>query len=274
MERSVNQKSPLIIENGFDKSVKPYFNQLKKYCLSLTNSKWDGEDLFQDTLMKAFKKWDQQPRDISKAYLFRIASNTWIDNHRKHAPEIDAYADLLTIPGDKSMDKAAIEEAMSILLKKLTPKQRVVLLLTEAFNYTHQEIAEMIDCKEGAVRAALHRARKKLKFIDDKDAWDFECQEDARTYAQVFYSGAPEGFAKLYREETTVMGSRTKTMGSLEKTSLSTILIKNVAGTHASYCLVPIPMANGETMYMPFYQTEINALLAWLEENDAHPNAA
>ncbi|MBM7644921.1 RNA polymerase sigma factor (sigma-70 family) [Scopulibacillus daqui] len=265
MQASVSDTSSIIDDADFEKAIKPYFHQLKSYCLSLAKSSWDGEDLFQDTLIKAFSKWKSHNRNISKAYLFKAASNAWIDRHRKRQPDIDDSAELTNISLNESEDKAAVEEAMGILLKKLTPKQRAVLLLIEGFNFTHKEVAEMIGSKEGAVRAVLHRAHKKLQLIDKKkDIYSASNEEDVRTYVQTFYSGSPERFAALYKQEAGIVNS----MAS--HSQFSSRLIKGVGSGRSVYYLVPIILNNGKTLVMPFYQAEINVLLSWIEAYRSH----
>ena len=57
---------------------------LYRYCRYLSRSPWDAEDLVQDTLARAFATLGglhEPPRD-PRAWLFRVASNLWID----HAP--------------------------------------------------------------------------------------------------------------------------------------------------------------------------------------------
>ena len=57
---------------------------LHRYCRSLTGSVWDAEDLVQDTLLRGFAKLGEfsNPIDNPKAYLFRIATNLWVDRVR------------------------------------------------------------------------------------------------------------------------------------------------------------------------------------------------
>lgn len=133
------------LRRAFEDLTEPHRPSLWRYCLRLTGSPWDAEDLVQETLMKAFARltlfW--QPLD-PRAYLFRIASNEWIDGLRRVGP-----ADTL----------AAMEE----LVTRLPPRQRVVLLLSDDFRFRAAEVAAMIGSKEGAVKAALHRARSALR---------------------------------------------------------------------------------------------------------------
>src|SRR5437764_7358856 len=64
----------------------PLRSQLYRYCRYLTRSPWDAEDLAQDTLARAFvtlaRMGGQEPTN-ARAWLFRIASNLWIDQIRR-----------------------------------------------------------------------------------------------------------------------------------------------------------------------------------------------
>jgi DNA-directed RNA polymerase specialized sigma24 family protein len=59
----------------------PYLSDLHKHCLRLTGSTWDAEELTQETLLKAQIALEKHPdRPISKSFLYRIATNLWIDS--------------------------------------------------------------------------------------------------------------------------------------------------------------------------------------------------
>ncbi|HET7579268.1 MAG TPA: sigma factor-like helix-turn-helix DNA-binding protein [Bacillales bacterium] len=53
-------------------------------------------------------------------------------------------------------------ENIELLVRHLSPRQTVVFLLSEVFDFRAREVAEMAGITEGAVKALLHRARKKL----------------------------------------------------------------------------------------------------------------
>src|SRR5512144_2801643 len=59
--------------------------ELYRYCRHLTRSPWDAEDLAQDVLARAFVtlgKLGAAPPN-PRAWLFRVASNAWIDQQRR-----------------------------------------------------------------------------------------------------------------------------------------------------------------------------------------------
>ncbi|MBI3799157.1 MAG: RNA polymerase sigma factor [Deltaproteobacteria bacterium] len=68
----------------FLQRTEPLRPDLHRYCRALTGAVWDAEDLVQDTLLRAFAKLGEMGDKIDnpKAYLFRIASNLWVDHFR------------------------------------------------------------------------------------------------------------------------------------------------------------------------------------------------
>ncbi|MCF6411211.1 RNA polymerase sigma factor [Pseudalkalibacillus salsuginis] len=55
------------LHNYFEKEIEPFRKDLWNYCRYVTCSPWEGEDLFQETLLKAFAMLPQiwQPLNIS-----------------------------------------------------------------------------------------------------------------------------------------------------------------------------------------------------------------
>ena len=150
------------LRRQFDALVEPHRRSLWRYCLRLTGSAWDAEDLTQDALLRAFAQMQMiaQARD-TRAYLFRMASNLWIDTLRRMTPsaDLDEAAGLAVAAADP-WDVAA---AMDAVVSLLPPRQRAVFLLVDAFEFRPAEVAVMLRISEGAVKALLHRARAALR---------------------------------------------------------------------------------------------------------------
>jgi RNA polymerase sigma factor (sigma-70 family) len=145
-----------------------YRTDLLRYCCAITGSRWDGEDLFQETMMKAHKRQSKNDdQSIPKSYFFRIASNAWIDHCRKQRIDIDQYTDVNHLSVESMVDLVDVKEAIDILVAHLSQKQQIVFLLVEVFQYKASEVAERIGTTEGAVKALLNRARTKLKSIPE-----------------------------------------------------------------------------------------------------------
>src|SRR4051795_9093199 len=82
----------------FLETYEPLRPALYRYCRYLTRSPWDAEDLAQDVLARAFATLGQlhAPPRSPQAWLFRVASNLWIDRVRSVRSRPDGVAALPT----------------------------------------------------------------------------------------------------------------------------------------------------------------------------------
>jgi RNA polymerase sigma-70 factor, ECF subfamily len=137
---------------------------LHRYCSRMTGAVMDGEDVVQEALFEAYRKLEKfdESRPM-KPWLFRIAHNRCIDFLRRkgvrHEAEVAA-----AVPDVKESAEPALEagKAVEHLVLTLPPKERACLLLKDVFDYSLDEIAELVDSTAGGVKAALNRARTKL----------------------------------------------------------------------------------------------------------------
>lgn len=139
--------------------------RLHRYCSRMTGSVMDGEDVAQDALFEAYRKLDQY--DDSRPlgpWLFRIAHNRCIDFLRRRGVRVEAET---TAMGPDSVMPATppvlgVGRAVEQLVMSLPPKERACILLKDVFDYTLEEIAELVGSTVGGVKAALNRGRSKL----------------------------------------------------------------------------------------------------------------
>ena len=137
---------------------------LHRYCARMTGSVMDGEDVVQEALFEAYRKLDKfdQSRPL-KPWLFRIAHNRCIDllRHRgvQDQTEVAAAIPEATEPAEPVLGTG---KAVEHLVLTLPPKERACVLLKDVFDYSLEEIAELVDSSVGGVKAALNRARTKL----------------------------------------------------------------------------------------------------------------
>jgi RNA polymerase sigma-70 factor (ECF subfamily) len=144
----------------FLETYEPLRSQLYRYCRYLTRSPWDAEDLVQDALARAFVTLAQmggQEPENARAWLFRIASNLWIDQTRRRR-EVPFEAAVSSHPAEPR----APREAAGTLLVTLAPQERAAIVLKDVFDFSLDEIAASLGTTVGAVKAALHRGRGKL----------------------------------------------------------------------------------------------------------------
>jgi RNA polymerase sigma factor (sigma-70 family) len=146
-------------------SLSAYRDSLIRYCEHLGATRQDAEDVVHTTLLKALMAVRAGVRHPNvPAWLRRIAKNSWIDHVRKHSLSHPYGPSELAVRTESAFQSewAELEEALQILLTRLTPRQRMVFLLCEAFQYTDRETSELLGISREAVKAALHRARSRL----------------------------------------------------------------------------------------------------------------
>jgi RNA polymerase sigma-70 factor (ECF subfamily) len=138
----------------------PLRPELFRYCRYLTRSPWDAEDLAQDTLARALVTLGCMAAapPNPRAWLFRVASNLWIDRTRRTREDPGADAPEAAV-GD---EPRAAREAAGTLIARLSPQERAAVVLKEVFELTLEEVADALSTTVGAVKAALHRGRGKL----------------------------------------------------------------------------------------------------------------
>lgn len=144
-------------EGSEDPTWNEYYFKLQKYCHFLTQSKWDGDDLAQEALVKAISYYSQER--ITPALLNKIAHNHWMDTLRKRKNEPFIHEQMREENYFSAGDTIA---SVDLLLDTFTPRQAIIFLLKEAFQYQSKEIAEILNTTEMAVKASLNRAKKRI----------------------------------------------------------------------------------------------------------------
>jgi len=166
------------LQRKFNDVIAPDREALWRYCMLLTKSPWDAEDLMQETLLKAYASLAQLFQPIyPKPYLFRIASNTWIDQCRKRSP-VEVSLDNEEMMGTGNLRSEEVIEAMEFLLDTLQPRQVVIVLLIDVFDFTIKEAASLLSTTNATVKSALQRARQHLRSANDRSVLQDEYLHD------------------------------------------------------------------------------------------------
>ena len=141
---------------------------LFNFFLRLTGNRALSEDLVQEVFMRVLKyRTGFQGDGRFNVWLFQIARNVHIDHLRKRKGELP-LAEQFTEPPDLApLPDAAYEadreaELIRQALDRLSVQKREVLLLFRFQNLKLREIADLLGCRVGTVKAQVHRALKDL----------------------------------------------------------------------------------------------------------------
>jgi RNA polymerase sigma factor (sigma-70 family) len=153
--------------------------ELHRYCARLMGSVIDGEDVVQDTLVRAFAALQDLKLDTMEAmpplrpWLFRIAHNRALDLLRgaalRASEPVDAAADVADPsspdPVEMLMRQQAVKTAVS-RFAELPTLQRSVIILKDVLDESLADIAALLDLTVDAVKGHLARGRARLREIN------------------------------------------------------------------------------------------------------------
>jgi RNA polymerase sigma factor (sigma-70 family) len=141
---------------------------LTTYAYNILGSREEAKDVVQDAYLK-FMAIDSDKIEDKKAYLVRTVINLSI-NAKNRQLRIKAEYPGTWLPEPVAEERAdtgiiqkeVLSYSLMVLLEKLNPKQRAVFILKEAFDYGHEEIADVLHITTESSRKLLSRAKEQL----------------------------------------------------------------------------------------------------------------
>lgn len=151
-------------EAEFQRQILAVIPSLRRFAISLTHDVTAGDDLVQDTLLRAWRNQSRfQPGTNFEAWTFTILRNNFYSGRRKHREVEDedgSYTARLAIPPDQAgrLDLQDVRTA----LDRLAPVMREALMLVTIENLSYDEAAAVMGCQVGTVKSRVWRARDQL----------------------------------------------------------------------------------------------------------------
>lgn len=148
--------------NGLIAELRP---RLHRYCARMVGSAFEGEDVVQEALANAASAWSTTIEN-PEGWLFRIAHNAALDTLRRRkrlsAFEADAELSAFADPAAVADARVSVETSLAAL-QVLTPVERASVVLADVLGYANEEAAQILSVSVAALKAALHRGRKRLR---------------------------------------------------------------------------------------------------------------
>jgi len=221
----------------------PYRWELQLHCYRLLGSLHDAEDLVQETMLRAWQRFDTFKGASSlRTWLYSIATHACLDALKKRQPRtlplvadptasdpaqrpapalaealwLEPYPDSwLAQATDNPESRYTRSESVSLafltVLQFLPPRQRAILLLSDVLDWRASEVAELLELTVSAVNSALFRARATLAqhYHPDGEARAQDRPVDAATstllarYVQAWETDDIAGLVALLKEDAT-----------------------------------------------------------------------
>ncbi|TDT35267.1 RNA polymerase sigma-70 factor (ECF subfamily) [Streptomyces sp. BK208] len=144
--------------------------RLEAIAYRLLGSASEAEDAVQETFLR-WQAAEVERVEVPEAWLTKVLTNLCLNQLTSARARRETYVgqwlpeplltgDPMLGPAETAEQRESVSLAVLALLERLSPGERAVYVLREAFQYTHREIAEILDISEDASQQTLHRARK------------------------------------------------------------------------------------------------------------------
>ena len=174
--------------------------RLEAIAYRLLGSAAEAEDAAQETFLR-WQAADREQIRVPAAWLTRVLTNLCLTQLRSARARREVYVgqwlpepllegDPMLGPADTAEQRESVSTAVLVLMERLTPTERAVYVLREAFSYPHAEIAEMLDLTEAASQQVFHRAKEHLAAERVRTEVD---RDAARQVVEEFLAAATSG---------------------------------------------------------------------------------
>lgn len=182
MTKTEDQKHIIKVLNGDINAFTYFVDEYKSMVFSLvykmTNNKEEAEEISQDTFIKAYKNLKKFKGDSKfSTWLYRIAYRTCLDSIKKYKKDNNSVTiNDISYNQIKSVDNIFIEIErkeraiiMNDCLGKLPEEERSIIWMFYYDELSLNEIIEITNLSKANVKVKLHRARKRLLTIVEKN---------------------------------------------------------------------------------------------------------
>ncbi|WP_432039957.1 RNA polymerase sigma factor SigJ [Streptomyces cucumeris] len=191
--------------------------RLEAIAYRLLGSASEAEDAAQETFLR-WQSADVDRIEVPEAWLTKVLTHLCLNQLTSARARRETYVgqwlpepllagDPMLGPADTAEQRESVSYAVLTLLERLSPNERAVYVLREAFAYPHAEIAEILDISVAAGQQIFHRAKKHV--AEGKARTEVD-EETARRIIDEFLaaatSGRTEPLVRLLTEDSLAVG--------------------------------------------------------------------
>ncbi|MFD3530482.1 RNA polymerase sigma-70 factor [Streptomyces sp. NPDC058664] len=174
--------------------------RLEAIAYRLLGSASEAEDAVQETFLR-WQAADVDRIEVPEAWLTKVLTNLCLNQLTSARARRESYVgqwlpepllagDPMLGPAETAEQRESVSYAVLTLLERLSPNERAVYVLREAFGYPHREIAEILDLTEAASQQIFHRAKKHV--ADGRSRTEID-EAAARRIVEEFLAAATSG---------------------------------------------------------------------------------
>jgi RNA polymerase sigma-70 factor (TIGR02957 family) len=174
--------------------------RLEAIAYRLLGSAAEAEDVVQETFLR-WQAADVDRVEVPEAWLTKVLTNLCLNQLTSARARRETYVgrwlpepllagDPMLGPADTAEQRESVTYALLTLMERLSPHERAVYVLREAFDYPHRQIAEILHVTEAASQQIFHRAKSHVASGRARSDID---QAAAQRIAEEFLAAATSG---------------------------------------------------------------------------------
>jgi len=163
-------RNPATKEQAFTSLIKKYQERLYWHIRRMVVEHEDANDVLQNVFIRVWKSLDKF-REESKLYtwLYRIATNeclNFLEQQKKKSSlplgDVEEHLEQ-KVRADEHFDANKLEWKLQLAIQQLPEKQRLVFTLRYYDEMPYEQMSEVLETSEGALKASYHHAVKKIE---------------------------------------------------------------------------------------------------------------
>jgi RNA polymerase sigma-70 factor (ECF subfamily) len=158
----------------FEREALAQLDALYSFGLKLSRNRDDAEDLVNDTMLRAFERWEQYRLGTNiRAWLFTILYHAFVSKKRRidarEVPQLDepdgwaGYEAVGEADPEGTFYDSFLDEQIVNAITRLPDEYRAALILSDLHGMRYAEIARILGVPEGTVKSRLFRGRRILQ---------------------------------------------------------------------------------------------------------------
>jgi RNA polymerase sigma-70 factor (ECF subfamily) len=160
---------------SFEAEALPHLDAVYRVALRLSGDETQADDLTQETMLKAYRAWDQYREGTNaRAWLLTILRNTFINDYRKRrkaGPTVDVneverytvFHDVQEADPEGRFFSQLVDEDVTRAIDALPDEFKEALVLSDVEGMAYAEIARITEVPVGTVKSRIFRARQALQ---------------------------------------------------------------------------------------------------------------
>lgn len=179
----------------------------------MLGSVMDAEDIVQDAFITFDQLPDGEEIENKRAYLCKIVTNQCLDLLRSSVKKREVYVgpwlpeplldqeELAVDPSAAYLQKESLSTAYLLLLQQLNAMERAVFLLREIFQYSYEEVAEIVGKSSANCRQIFRRAKQSIHFDPAIPLDTSVMEEKVKDFVQSILQGNTTHLMELIHED-------------------------------------------------------------------------